>query len=159
MHHKTCWAGNKVSRRNINNFRHADAPPLWETKEELKSLSVMVRGEWKSWLKTRHSKNEDHGIRSHQLSSVTQSCLTLCDPMNGSAPALPVHHQCSESTQTHVHWVGDAIQPLILRRPLLLLPSIFPSITVFSNGSWQTDGETVETVTAFHFLGSIALYC
>ena len=44
-------------------------------------------------------------------SSVTQSCLTLCDPMNHSMPGLPVHHQLPESTQNHVHWVGDAIQP------------------------------------------------
>ena len=48
---------------------------------------------------------------SHQFSSVTQSCLTLCDPMNRSTPGLPVHHQLLEFTQTHVHWVGDAIQP------------------------------------------------
>ena len=40
-----------------------------------------------------------------------QSCLTLCDPMNLSTPGLRVHHQLPESTQTHVHWVGDAIQP------------------------------------------------
>ena len=46
-----------------------------------------------------------------QFSSVTQSCLTLCDPMNHSTPGLPVHHQLLESAQTHVHWVGDAIQP------------------------------------------------
>ena len=44
-------------------------------------------------------------------SSVTQSRLTLCDPMNCSTPGLPVHHQLPESTQTHVQWVGDAIQP------------------------------------------------
>ena len=46
-----------------------------------------------------------------QFSSLTQSCLTLCDPMNHSTPGLPVHHQLPESIQTHVHWVGDAIQP------------------------------------------------
>ena len=46
-----------------------------------------------------------------QFSSVTQSCLTLCHPMNRSTPGLPVHHQLSEFTQTHVHQVGDAIQP------------------------------------------------
>ena len=46
-----------------------------------------------------------------QFSSVTQSCPTLCDPMNRSTPGLPVHHQLPEFTQTHVHWVGDAIQP------------------------------------------------
>ena len=46
-----------------------------------------------------------------QFSSVAQSCPTLCDPMNRSVPGLPVHHQLPEFTQTHVHWVSDAIQP------------------------------------------------
>ena len=45
------------------------------------------------------------------VSSVAHSCLTLCDPMNCSTPGLPVHHQLPEFTQTHVHQVGDAIQP------------------------------------------------
>ena len=48
---------------------------------------------------------------SVQFSSVTQSCPTLCDPMNHSMPGLPVHHQLPEFTQTHVHRVSDAIQP------------------------------------------------
>ena len=46
-----------------------------------------------------------------QFSSVTQSCPTLCDPMNRSTPGLPVHHQLPEFTQTHIHRVRDAIQP------------------------------------------------
>ena len=46
-----------------------------------------------------------------QFSSVAQLGPTLCNPMNCSTPGLPVHHQLPESTQTHVHWVGDAIQP------------------------------------------------
>ena len=46
-----------------------------------------------------------------QFSSVTQSCPTLCDPMNRRMPGLPVHHQLPEFTQSHVHQVGDAIQP------------------------------------------------
>ena len=46
-----------------------------------------------------------------QFSSITQSCLALCDPMNHSKPGFPVHHQLPEFTQTHVHWVSDAIQP------------------------------------------------
>ena len=50
-------------------------------------------------------------ILSVQFSSVAQSCLTLCNPMNRSMPGLPVHHQLPEFTQTHVHRVGDAIQP------------------------------------------------
>ena len=48
---------------------------------------------------------------SVQLSSVAQSCPTLCDPMNRSTPGLPVHNQLPEFTQTHVHQVNDAIQP------------------------------------------------
>ena len=70
-----------------------------------------------------------------QFSSVTQSCLTLCDPMNHSTLGLPVHHQLLESTQTHVHWVDDAIQPshpLSSPSPLAIN---FLSIRVFSNES------------------------
>ena len=72
---------------------------------------------------------------SVQFSSVAQSCPTLCDSMNRSTPGLPVHHQLPEFTQTHVHRVGDAIQP---SHPL---SSPFPpapnpsSIRVFSNES------------------------
>ena len=55
--------------------------------------------------------------------------------MNRSTPGLPVHYQLPESTQTHIHWVGDAIQPSHPLLSLLLLPSIFPSIRVFSNES------------------------
>ena len=46
-----------------------------------------------------------------QFTSVSQSCMNLCHPMDCSTPGLPVHHQLPELTQTHVHWVGDAIQP------------------------------------------------
>ena len=49
--------------------------------------------------------------RRYQFSSVAQSCPTLCDPMDCSTPSFPVHHQLLELTQTHVHRVGDAIQP------------------------------------------------
>ena len=73
---------------------------------------------------------------SSNLKLITQSCLILCNPMDCSTPGFPVHHQLLELTQTHVHRVGDAIQPS--HHPLsalLLLPSIFPSIRVFSNES------------------------
>ena len=73
-----------------------------------------------------------HKYINLQFSSVTQSCSTLCDPMDCSTPGLPVHHQLQEFTQTHVHWVGDAVQP---SHPLSSPPSIFPSIRVFSNES------------------------
>ena len=74
-------------------------------------------------------------IISVQFSSAVQSCLTLCDPINSSTPGLPVHHHswsllklmCIESVMPSNH--------LILCGPLLLLPSVFPSIRVFSNES------------------------
>ena len=56
------------------------------------------------------SQKEKHQY-SIQFSSATQSCPALCDPMNLSTPGLPVHHQLPEFMQTHVHRVGDAIQP------------------------------------------------
>ena len=74
-------------------------------------------------------------VQSDSLSLHEPLSLTLWVPMNRTTPDLPVHHHLPESTQTHVHWVGDASNHLILCRPLLLLPSIFPSIRVFSNES------------------------
>ena len=69
-----------------------------------------------------------------QFSLVAQSCPTLCDPMNCSTPGLPVHHQLPEFTETFIESVMPSSH-LILCRPLLLLPSIPPSIRVFSNES------------------------
>ena len=70
------------------------------------------------------------------LSSVQSlSCRTLCHSMDWSTPGFPVHHQLRELTQTHVHRIGDAIQPSHPLSPLFFLPSIFPSIRVFSNES------------------------
>ena len=66
---------------------------------------------------------------------VPQLYPTLWDPVDFSMPGFPVHHQLPELTQIHVHRVGDAIQPSHPLLPLLLPPSIFPSIRVFSNES------------------------
>ena len=65
-------------------------------------------------------------IEKDQFSSVSQLCQTLCDPVNRTTPGLPVHHQLPEFIQTHVHSVGDAIQP---SHPLL---SPFPPALNFS---------------------------
>ena len=109
-------AGIKIAGRNINNLRCADDTTLMaESKEELKSLWIKVKEESeKAGLKLNIKKTKimaSSPISSVQFSSVAQSCPTLCDPMNHSTPGLPVHHQLPESTQTHVHWVSDTIQP------------------------------------------------
>ena len=72
---------------------------------------------------------------TYQFSSVTQLCLTLCDPLDCSTPGLPVHHQLPELAQTHVHQVSDAIQPSHPLSSPSPPTSIFPSIRVFSNES------------------------
>ena len=74
-------------------------------------------------------------LRELQFSSVTQLCPTLCDPMNRSTPGLPVHHKLPDSTETHVHRVGDAIQPSHPPSSPSLLPQFPPRIRVFSNES------------------------
>jgi len=66
--------------------------------------------------------SQGHTLSSVQFSSVAQLCPTLCDPMNHSTPGLPVHHHLPEFTQTHVHWVSDAIQPSHPLSSLLFLP-------------------------------------
>ena len=73
----------------------------------LRSLMHTVQTE----VQVRIGKMTSEKELSVQFSSVAQSCLTLCNPMNLSTPALPVHHQLPEFTQTHVHRVSDAIQP------------------------------------------------
>ena len=100
-------AGVKIARRNINNLRYAgDTTLMPESEEELKSLLMKVKEESeKVGLKLNIQKTKvmvSGLISSVQFSSVSQSCLTLCDPMNCSTPGLPVHHQLLEFTQTHV---------------------------------------------------------
>ena len=74
--------------------------------------STYLGQEWSKFrLNFLYNSEDRSNTNMHQFSSVAQSCLTLCDPMNHSTPGLPVHHQLLESTQTHVHQVGDAIQP------------------------------------------------
>jgi len=72
-------------------------------------------------------------VYSDTVQSLTH--VWLCNPMDGSTPVFPVHHQLLELTQSHVHSVGDAIQPSHPLLTLLPLLSIFPSIRVFSNES------------------------
>ena len=79
-------------------------------KQYKMSLKETLGDPHPGYISRENSNSKWYMYPSVQFSSVTQSCLTFCDPMNCSTPALPVHHQLPEPTQTHVHWVGDAIQ-------------------------------------------------
>ena len=86
-------------------------------------------------------------ISSIQFSSVSQLCMTLWDPVNHSTPALPVHHQLPEPTQTHVHWVGDAIQP---SHPLSSYS--LPALNLFQHQDlfkWVSSSHQVAKILAF----------
>ena len=97
--------GIKIAQRIINKLRYADDTTLMAESEELKGLLMKVKEESeKVGLKLNIQKTKimaSGSISSVQFSSVTQSCLTLCDPTNRSTPGLPVHHQLLEFTQTH----------------------------------------------------------
>ena len=88
-----------------------------------------------SYLKPRISKRWWYSCVSQSVSSVAQSCPTLCDPMNHSTPGLPVHHQLRSSLRLRSIESVMPYSHLSLCRPLLLLPPIPPSIRVFSNES------------------------
>ena len=99
--------------------RDEDWPRGWmksEVKSEREKTNIIYKWYLEKW---------------YQFSSVAQLCPTRCNSMDCSTPGLPVHHQLPEFTETHVHWVRDAIQP---SHPLFL-PSIFASLRVFSNES------------------------
>ena len=87
-------------------------------------------------------------MATNQFSSVAQSCPTLCDPMDSSMPAFSVHHQLLELAQTHVHRVGDAIEPSHPCHTLFLLPSIFSSIGIFSMSQFFASGDQSIGVSA-----------
>ena len=81
------------------------------------------------------NKKKRQQTDSVDFSSVAQYCPNICDPMYCSTPCSPVHHQFPELAETHLHRVGGAIQPSHLLSSILLLPSIFPSIRIFSSES------------------------
>ena len=83
---------------------------------------------------------------SIQFSSVAQLCLTLCDPMDCSTPGLPVHHQLPEFTQTHPHWVGDAIQPSLPLLSTSLAFNLFQHQGLFQ---WVSSSHQVVKVLEF----------
>ena len=105
-------------------------------------------------LKCSVNKSFCHQFSSAQFISVTQSCPTICHPMNHSTPGHPVHHQLPEFTQTHVHWVSDAIQPshpLSSPLPPTSNPSQHQSFFQWDNSSHEV-AEVLELQLQHHFL-------
>ena len=112
-------------------------------KEALFISSLPVSLKVASGALCHHVRNlpvSNPNISSVQFSSVAQSCLTLCNPMNHSTPGLTVHHQLPEFTQTHIHRVSDAIQPshpLASSSPPAANPSQHQSLFQWVNSSHE----------------------
>ena len=95
---------------------------IWQNQYNIVKLKNKIKKKKKDGVAVLISDKADFKVKKYQsqtgtlynvsvqFSSVAQSCLTLCNPMNCSTPGFPVHHQLPESTQPHVHWVSDAIQ-------------------------------------------------
>ena len=112
----------------------------FEYTSKIKSISPFIGSAGQSW---------DSSIWSVQFSSVAQLGPTVCNPMDCSTPSLPVHHQFPEFTQTHVHWVGDAIQ--------LSHPLSSPSSPTFNFSQhqglfkWVSSSNQVAKILEFQF--------
>ena len=112
-------AGIKIAGRNINNLRYADDTTLMEeSEEELKSLLMKVRGEWKSWLKAQHSENEDHGIWSHHFMGIDgETVETVSDFILGGSK-ITAEGDCSHKIKRRL---------VLGRKVMTNLDSIFKS--------------------------------
>ena len=103
-----CWGEKSNARKENKKYSRRSLKFLLRFPEKFlqKGKFEIHLEKWGNqlWVSMRRSS-------SVQFSSVSQSCPTLSDPMDHSTPGLPVHYQLLELTQTHVHWVGDAIQP------------------------------------------------
>ena len=121
---KCCRLGDASHNYNLKTlqFGHLGTLPsrnaLWEVIEDEFKIGPTLRSQFQALnypqillKENSHENTLSIPNDSVQFSSVTQSCPALCDPMNRSTPGLPVHHQLPEFPQTHVHRVGDAIQP------------------------------------------------
>ena len=130
-------AGIKIARRNANNLRYADDTTLMaESEEELKSLLMKMKGEWKSWLKAQCSENYDHGIWFHHFMGNRWGRNLELSELNSTKSNLMKVKEESEKAGLKLN----------IQKTKIMASS---PIT-----SWQIDGETVETVSDFIFLGS-----
>ena len=97
-------AGIKIARRNINNLRYTDDTTLMvESEEELKSLLMKVkRREWKSWLKTQHSKNEDHSIKSYHIAAYRWEIMEIVTDFIFLGSKITADDDCSHEIKRYL---------------------------------------------------------
>ena len=144
----------RSDRAPLQEFNHENRSGTTKVSYNLDSHWILLRG-WKVDV-TPHKSPLLHVFYyyeipvlcvSVQFSSVTQSCLTLCNPMDCSTPGSPVHHQLLEPAQTHVHWVDDAIQS---SHPLLSpSPPTFNLLQHQSLFQWVSSSHQVARVLEF----------
>ena len=125
-------ASSICAESRLNLLRDAAPPPLWGLAQGTEEGESFLASQ------TAHVQRASASLHFQVILSstlvVVHLCPTLCNPMDYSTPGFPVLHCLPAFTQTHVHWLDDAIQPSHpLSTPLLLLPSIFLSIKVFSS--------------------------
>ena len=146
------WFGFEAGSKKIGNSVDTELAP-WIHRQpgnSLKAFLVLEEHRGQGWLQSRSLSGlciVTKLIWWVQFSSVIQLCPTLCDPMNCSRPGLPVHHQLLDFTQTHVHWVRDAIQP---SHPLLS-PS-HPALNLSQHqglSQWVSSSHQVAKVSEF----------
>ena len=121
-----------LEKRKRDKLKHEITREQWERVRWHSHQQVNVKSV------NKESRRVGCVLEGDQIRSVAQSCPTLCNPMNCSTPGLPVHHQLPEFTQTHVHRVGDAIQPshpLPSHSPPAPNPSQYQSLFQWVNSS------------------------
>ena len=118
--------GIKISGRNINNLRYADDITLMvKSEEELKSLLMKVRREWRSWLKAQHSENEDHGIWSHHFMANKLGNSENSDWLYFLGSKITADGDCSHEIKRHLLLGGKVMTNLdsILKSRDITLPT------------------------------------
>ena len=123
-----------------------------EFKRDLFKKIRDTKGTFHAKIGSIKDRNCTDVISSVQFSSVTQSCPTLCDPMNRSKSGFPVHHHLLEFTKTHVHWVSDAILPSHPRSspsPPAPNPSQHQSFPVSQLFTWGGQSTGVSALASF----------
>ena len=136
------WLKERFLSKVTYRYGPRDCHTEWSKSDRERQISYAISYVWnrKAGYKWTYLQNRNRVTECRKQAygcyccfcSVSKSCITFCEPTDYSTPGFPVPHHLPEFAQLHVHWISDDIQHLIFCHPLLLLPSIFPSIRLFS---------------------------